>query len=837
MTLASLLAQSLRMTARDWRSGEVRLLAAALAVAVAALASVAFFVDRAQRALERDAAMFIGGDVAIDSDRPIDPSLAVQAEARDLQVAQTVTFPSMAVSAAHPDRSVLAAIKAVSSAYPLRGAIKLRAPHGDAATGHGPEARSTWVDPQLLDSLDLSIGAQIRLGESTFRVAGVIAAEPDRGAQFMSFAPRMMIRLDDLAATELVQPASRVTYHLLVAGAPESVQPFSAWVRARLQRGQRLQSLQEGRPDLHAALERARQFLTLVALLAAMLAAVAVATAARRFSQRRIDSCAVLRCLGLRPRDLVGLFALQFAWIGCIGSLVGVLAGSALHMAIVGALSGLLPTELPVASMIPALQAFACGLALLAGFALAPVMRLRRVPPLRVLRRDTAAWPERPAAAVYAAAAATFMGLLLWLSRDLRLALFTAGGFAGAGLIFAGGAWAWLAALRALRQAAGRLPAGAGLALAALVRRPGATIVQAIALSFGLTALLVMAIVRTDLLSQWHAQIPPDAPNRFIINIQPDQTRAVVAQLKDAGIAAELFPMVRGRLVAINGAAVDPSRYPAERGRGLVEREFNLSYMVDAPAYNRIVQGHWFGPDSSELSIERGIAETLGIHLGDELSFDIAGEVIRARVTSVRELSWDSMRVNFFVIMAPPLLQDRPQTFITSIYVPPARGEEGVDPASRLVRQFRNLTVIDTGVVLAQVRSVLEQVSRAVQFVFAFALIAGVLVLYAALSATQDERGHHAALARAFGAVRRQLRRAQLVELSAIGSIAGLLAGLGANAIGWLLARRVLHFDYHVGLWPFAVGIVMGAACAIAGGSLALRRVIGTPPWIVLREL
>ena len=837
MTFAGLLAQSLRMTARDWRSGEVRLLVVALVVAVAALASVAFFVDRAQRALERDAAMFIGGDLALNSDRPIDTSFGSQAAAVGLEIAQTVTFPSMAVSAQHPERNVLAAIKAVSSAYPLRGTMKLRTPDGEVAA-RGLQAASAWVDPQLLDSLDLSVGESIRLGEATFRVAGVIAAEPDRGAQFISFAPRVMVRLDELAATELVQPASRVTYHLLVAGSPESVQAFSGWLRPRLARGQRLQSLQEGRPDLHAALERARQFLTLVALLAALLAGVGVATAARRFCERRIDSCAVLRCLGLQPRDLAVLFALQFAWIGCVGCLAGVLAGSALQVMIVRTLAGLLPTELPAASMVPALQAFACGFALLAGFAMAPVMRLRNVPPLRVLRRDLAAWPQPPAAVVYLSAAATFLGLLLWLSRDLRLALVTAGGFAAAGLAFAGGAWAWLAALRGLRQAAGRLPAGAGFALAALLRRPTATIIQVVALSFGLTALLVMATVRTDLLRQWRAQLPPDAPNRFIINIQPDQARAVAARLKDAGIAAQLFPMIRGRLVAINGDPLDPRRYGAERARGLVEREFNLSYMADAPSYNRIVQGRWFGPDAAELSIEQGIAQTLGIHLGDELSFDIAGEIVRATVTSVRELSWDSMRVNFFVIMAPSLLRERPQTLITSIYVP-ANEPVGhrADPTSQLVREFRNLTVIDTGLVLAQVRSVLEQVSRAVQFVFAFALAAGVLVLYAALSATQDERGHQAALVRAFGAVRRQLQQVQLVELSAIGSIAGLLAGLGASAIGWVLARQVLHFDYHFSLWPFAVGVALGCACAIAGGSLALRRVIGTPPWIVLREL
>ena len=834
MTAAGLLAQSLRMTARDWRSAEVRLLAAALAVAIAALSSVGFFVDRAQRALERDAAMFIGGDLALDSDRPIDQTVRTRAGALGLQVAQSVTFPSMAVSGPHPERNVLAAVKAVSGGYPLRGAMKLRRSDGESAASGGPAPGTAWVDPQLLDSLDRGAGQTIRLGESSFRVVGVIASEPDRAAQFLSFAPRVMIGLDDLAATELVQPASRVTYHVQVAGSAEAVERFTDWLRPQLQRGQRLQTLQEGRPDLHAALQRARQFLTLVALLAAMLAAVAVATAARRFSQRRIDSCALLRCLGLRPRDLLILFGLQFLWIGLTACLVGVLTGCALHLTIVQSLAGLLPASLPPVSPVPALQAFACGLVLLGGLALAPVMRLQSVPPLRVLRRDLSAWPGPPTAIIYAVASAAFVGLLVWLSRDLRLAAITAGGFAGASLLFAAGAWAWLGALGRLRRSGRRLPAGVRFALAALGRRPAATIVQVVALSFGLTASLVMATVRTDLLRQWRAQLPPDAPDHFIINIQPDQAAAVEARLRQLGVAdPRLFPMVRGRLVAINGHGVDAARYGDERARGLVEREFNLSYMAEAPAYNRIVQGSWFGADAAELSIEQGIARTLGIALGDEMSFDVAGQIVTARATSVRELSWDSMKVNFFIIMSPALLRDQPQTFITSIRVPPQRS----DPMSGLVREFRNLTVIDTGIVLAQIRSVLDQVSRAVQFVFLFALAAGLLVLYAALSATQDERGHQAALVRAFGASRRQLWQAQLFELSALGSLAGILAGLAANGIGWLLAHQVLRFDFQIEASPLIAGALLGAASAIAGGTLALRRVIATPPWIVLREV
>lgn len=833
MTFPQLWIQSLRASWRDARSPEVRLLVLALAVAVAALASVGVFVDRAQRALERDAAAFIGGDLALDSDRRIDPAIAAQAAADGLQVARSVTFPSMVLSGPHPERGVLTALKAVSGGYPLRGSLMLRTPQGAAvAAVGGPPPGAAWIDPQLLGSLDVAPNQTIRLGDSSFRVAGLIASEPDRGAQFFSFAPRVMIRLDDLPATDLVQPASRVMYHLQFAGAPQAVARFTGWLTPRVHGGERLQTLGQGRPDLHAALGRARQFLTLAALLAAVLSAVAVATAVRAFSQRRLQDCALLRCLGLPPRDLLWLLGLQFLWIGAAASLAGAAAGSALHVVLVRALAAFLPAALPPVSVLPALQACACGIVLLGGLALAPVVRMHRVTPLRVLRRELKG-PGRPAVTVYALAMVSFALLLLWLARDARLAAFTAGGFAAAGVLFAGAAALWLKALQWLRERADRLPTSLSFALAAMGRRPGATVLQMVALSFGLTTLLVMAMIRTDLLRQWRAQIPVDAPNHFIINIQPDQVVAVTQRLEQVGVAdPKLYPMVRGRLVAINGQNVDASRYGDERARGLAEREFNLSYMSDAPPANRIVQGHWFAPDAPELSIEQGIADTLGVHLGDRLGFDVAGQIVTARTTSVREVSWDSMKVNFFVIMAPPLLRDQPQTWITAVHIPP----QPVDPAAALVHRFRNLTVIDTGALLSQVRSVLDQVSRAVQFVFVFALASGLLVLYAALSASQDERARQAALVRAFGASRRRLWEAQLIELCALGAMAGALAGLAANGIGWLLAHQVLHFEFTLELAPLLIGAALGAVCAAAGGTLALRRVIATPPWVILRE-
>lgn len=840
MKAGALLALSMRMAARELRAAEVLQLAAGVILAVASLASVGFFVDRAQRALQQEAAAFLGADLALQSDRPIDETLRQQAGALGLQSATTVAFPSMAADPADPDHPLLVSVKAVSAGYPLRGSLRLlegRA-EGAGAASEPLAPGSAWIDPGVRDSLGIAVGASLRLGDSTFRVAGVIASEPDRGAIWATLAPRVMIRVDDLAATRLVQPASRVGFRLLAAGPADAVDRYAEWLRPRLAGGQRLQSLKEGRPDLQSALDRSRQFLTLVALLAAMLSAAAIASSAGRFVARRIDATAVLRCLGLGGREVLALYLAELMAVGLAASAAGALLGWLSQFALVRLLAGLLPPDLPPASPSAALRAIGCGVVLLAGFGAAPLARLRRVAPLRVLRRETLPVADAPSLLVYAAAAAAF-ALLLALVGNLRLALMTAGAFAAAALLFAAVAWLWLRLLaRARRAGTGTAGAGGaagalGLALAAVARRPAAAVGQITAVALGLCALLVMAFVQRELVRQWQAQVPPDAPNRFIINIQPDQADAVIARLQAAGVAGvSLSPMIRGRLVSINGQPVESARLDGERARSLVEREFNLSYAAQPPAWNRIVEGRWFGAGARELSIEEGIAHTLGIRLGDRLCFDVAGDTVCAEATSLRHLSWDSMKVNFFVIAAPELLKDQPQSLITSIHVAPG----APDPTGALVRSFRNLTVIDTTQVLSQVSGLLGRVTQAVQFVVLFAVGAGVLVLYATVSSSQDEREREAALMRALGATRRRLWTLQFIELAAVGACAGALAGLGADAVGWWLARKALGFDFTPGLIPVAAGIAGGIACALAGGSIALRRVASSPPMRALRE-
>ena len=595
-------------------------------------------------------------------------------------------------------------------------------------------------------------------------------------------------------------------------------------------KGVRIESIESGRPEIRSTLDRAQQFLSLVGLLSSFLAAVAVALAARRFMLRHLDACAMLRCFGMTQAQVTGLYLQEFLLIGVVGSVLGVLLGFAAHFALLGWLADLVPNSLPAASWWPALQGLVVGVLLLVGFALPPLLQLRNVPHNRVLRRD-ASTPKASSIATYLLGTLVFVGLLLWQAGDLKFGLLTALGFLGACGLFALLAWGCLLALNSVRGWSHHQ--GWRFAIQGLQRRPGATIVQIVALGLGLMALLLLTVIRGDLIAAWRQSTPADAPNRFVINIQPDQKDAIALRLQQAHISqAPLFPMIRGRLVQINDKPVTNDSYQDDRARRLVDREFNLSTMLDLPPQNTIVAGRWLDDSRPQASVEEGAAKTLGLKLGDRLQFDIAGQLLSVPITSIRKLEWGSLRVNFFVIINPTALRDMPQTWITAFHLPPQQ----TALANLLTRDYPNLTVIDIGSVLQQIQGIVDQVVAAVQFLFLFALLAGALVLYAALVGTQDLRIREAGLLRALGATRRQLAQAQRIEVLLVGGVAGLLAATGAGLTGWALARNVFDFDWHISVWLWLAGAVAGMFCTLAGGWLGLRKVLGQPPLQTLRE-
>ncbi len=829
-----------RQLVRDFRAGELRLLALAVLLAVAALTAVGFFADRLNSALSRDARQLLGGDAVVGSDRPTPPELVADAARLGLATARTTSFPSMARA---PDErggaSRLVAVKAVSDGYPLRGQLQLRrADAGEArAVARGPARGTVWVDAPLLESLGLGVGDRLLLGDASLAIDAVIVIEPDRGAGFMSFAPRVMLHDDDLAATQLVQPASRVTYRFAVAapdGArPQAVAEFVRLAEKRIEsvplRGVRVESLESGRPEMQQTLGRAEKFLNLVALLAALLAAVAVGIAARDFAQRHLDDCAMLRVLGLSQRRIAGAYTLEFAAIGILASLAGALVGWIVHHVFVWLLAGLVDAQLPAAGPLPALFGVGVGLTLLLGFGLPPVLQLARVPALRVLRRDVGAL-KASSALVLLAGAGGFAALLLAVASDVKLGAIAVGGFAAAVAVFALLSWGAVTLLRRTVPET-RAPRWLVLATRQIAARPAYAVLQVSALAVGLLALVLLVLLRTDLVASWRQATPPDAPNRFVINLQPDQEQGFKSMLAREGVSRhDWYPMIRGRLVAINGEAVTGDRFAEDRAARLVEREFNLSHGALPPAHNEVVAGRWQRDEAGGLSVEQGLAETLGLALGDRLSFDIAGQVREARITSLRKVDWGSMRVNFFVIFPLAEMDDVPVTYVSAFRAPAAPGFD-----NRLTREFPNVTNVDVSASIAQVQRVLDQVIRAVEFLFGFTLVAGLVVLFAAITATREQRAREYAVMRAMGAGGRLLTQVQRAELLGVGALAGALASVAAVVVGWLLARYAFEFAWNPALWVPLAGAVAGALLALAAGWWGLREVLRRPVMATLR--
>ena len=840
-----------RTLQRDLRAGELRLLIVAVTLAVAALTAVGFFADRLKGGLQRDARQLLGGDAVVRSDGITPAAFVAKARALGLRAILTVSFPTMGrASDADGGASRLVAFKAVPEGYPLRGSMKVS--DGAEASGNStrdiPAPGTAWADASLLDSLNLKLGQTLLMGDASFKLTRIIVQEPDRGAGFISFSPRAMINSADVAATNLIQPASRTSYRFAVAGDDKAVSDYVKWANEEIKkpfaqsgiRGVRLESLESGSPEMRQTLDRAEKFLNLVALLAALLSAVAVAIVARGFAAKHLDDCAMLRVLGQPQRTIALAYAFEFVLVGLAASALGVAVGFGVHYGFVVLLAGLVETALPAATVWPVVFGMGMGLTLLLAFGLPPVLQLASVPPLRVIRRDVG--NLKPASiAVLGVGMLGFAALLVAASSDLKLGLIAVGGFAAAVLVFAVASYA---AVKLLRASVNEDVAPRWLVLATrqLSARPVYAVVQTSALAVGLLALMLLVLLRTDLISSWRKATPPDAPNRFVINVQPEQGEAFQKALRDGGVTKfDWYPMIRGRLVAVNGKSITPDDFEDDRAKRLVDREFNLSNSTEQPAHNQTVAGKWTPGEKDAISVEDGLAKTLGLKLGDSLRFDMGGQTSDAKITSLRKVDWGSMRVNFFVMYPVAQLTDVPVSYISAFRAPEPTAVAAGQPRPQsfdntLVKAFPNITNVDMSSTLAQVQRVLDQVIRAVEFLFGFTLAAGLVVLFAAITATREERAREFAIMRAVGARASLLRQVQRAELAGVGLLAGFLASVVALAVGWGLARYVFDFSW-TGSWTVPVlGSLAGAVLALAAGWWGLRSVLNTPVVETLRK-
>ncbi|MEO8383782.1 MAG: FtsX-like permease family protein [Betaproteobacteria bacterium] len=824
---------ALRMFRRNAKSTEARVLLVALLIAVMSVTTVSFFADRVESALNRQASELIAADAVVLTDKPIAAKFREEAKRLNLKTAEATTFPSMVSGDQENGQGVnLAEIKAITEAFPLRGKIRIADTPGAAsrdAVGI-PAPGTVWVPEVLLARINAKVGDELRVGAQKLKIAAIIIKEPDSVLDYFGIAPRVMLNMQDLAGTRLVQVGSRATYRFLLSGEPNAIEAFRATFAGKLQRGERIEGVRDARSEVRVALDRAQRFLGLAALLSVVLASVAVALAARRFSQRQMDGAAMMRCLGATQADIFSLNLIQFLLLGVFACIVGTAAGYAAQGVLAAMLSGFLTVELPAPTLIPAIQGSVIGLVLLLGFTLPPLLALRKVSTLRVLRRDVDPF-DAGATFAYLLGFATLAALIIWRAGDVKLGTIALGGFVGALLVAALAGWLLINFASGLR---GATSGSWRYGIANMKRHAGGSLVQIMALGLGLMAMLLLTLVRTDLIAGWQSSMKPDMPNRFVINIQSDQLGEVKSYFASRNMSTpDLYPMVRGRLVEINGKPVVSARYGDERAKRTSEREFNLSWASTMQADNKIVAGKFWAADTTEkqFSVEEGIAKSLGIKLDDTLTYDIAGSRFTAKVTSLRKVEWDSFKANFFVISSPGVLDSYPASYITSFHLPP--GNEAV--VNGLVKQFPNVSVIDLTAIMAQVRTITDQVANAVSFVFLFALAAGLVVLYAAIAATQDERVYDAAIMRTLGASRKQMVVVQLAEFLAIGLLSGLIASVGAMGLAMVLSDKVLGVPYSPNLLIPLIGIVGGGAGIALAGLLGTRKAVSTPPLVTIR--
>ena len=824
---------SARLAWRDWRSGELRLLLGAVLVAVASVTSIALFVDRLQQALLEQSATFLAADRVLRGPAPAPESVRAEAAARGLEQAETVGFATMLYHG--DDANLLASVKAVSEHYPLRGVLRRASePFGeDAPTDALPEPGEVWLDSRLFPALGLAVGDAVEIGFARLRIAGVLTREPDRGGGMTDLAPRALMRLEDLDATGIVQPGSRVSFRYLLRGDDADLQAVYDVLSPAERDRYRWLGARDSSAAIGNALERAESFLLLGGLLAVLLAGVAVALAAHRYARRHFDHVAVLKTLGATPERVLSSFLGVLLLVGGAGVLAGLGLGAAIQQGLLMVLRELIPGALPQPGLAPYLLGAVTGFICLLSFALPPLLGLRRISPMRVIRRDVdggnpAGW------LTYGAAAAGTVGLLLWYSGSAELTLLTLGAAGAVLLLFAGLAWLALRGTGALGMQAGSYWR---LALAGVRRRSGASIAQMLIFGLAIMLLLILLLVRTSLLDEWRQQLPEDAPNHFVMNVTPDELDAVEADLHGISqTVGELYPMIRGRIVAVNG--VPSGTWQVEHGNEYgddLDDERNLTFAAERPEQNRIVDGEWWPEDTTEalISLEDDYAVRHGLSLGDRLRVDVAGYLVEGQVTNLRRVDWDSLRPNFFVIFSPPMLEGVPTTYMTSFHLP--REQQRV--LNQFMRSYPTISVIPMEDIIRQVQDIVSRVTQAIELVLVLVLASGALVLLASIQSSRDERLAEHGLLRALGATRSLITGSLSVEFATLGALAGLLAVAGAELAVALLQTRVFGLDPSAHPLYWFASPVAGALIVLVVGLAGARHLVASPPMRVLRSL
>lgn len=817
-----------KLLQRDWRSGELRVIALSVLIAVASLTSVGFFTDRAYLAMQLQSSALMGGDLSFSSSRPIDEKIISLADEYGLQSASSVSFPSMLL---HGDEALLTSVKAISQQFPLRGAFQLsqQAFSNDyRQTTQAPQPGEIWVELRILQALGLKMGDSLHLGHAKFKLGAIIQQEPGRGGEMFNVAPRLILNQKDLANTGLVNSSSRIAYQFLVAGDRTEIQEFRKAVLKITDQYIRITDGNNARPEITTALGRAEQFLGLAAICSLLIAAVAIIVATRRYTQRHMNSCAIMRCLGATQRDIVFLFVSQMTLLGVVASILGCVIGYIAQFAISELLISLFEIQLPAGSYLPWAIGVFVGVMCILSFSLPSLLQLKDVPTLSVIRREIGKL-KSPGWLSYLSGIALLILLIIWQAKEIKIASYM---ILGTGLLVFCLYMMSRFLLYLIMRLAQRSTSWWRISLINITRRRNSSIIQICSLSVGLMVLILLTGFRQDLLVNWQNSIPPQAPNRFLINIQADQLLPLQEFFLQNGLAEpELYPMIRARLTHINGKKINLDHYDNPRTKHLLRREFNLSWSQDIPSHNEVVAGQWWGSEAqAQISMETGIAQTIGIKLKDVLTFRSGSQQVELQVANFRKVDWSSFKVNFFAIANPGQVDILATTYITSLYL----DKQGTDLLNALIKQFPNITVIDVAAIMNHVRGIINKVVLAVQYVFGFALIAGLIVLYSTLINSMDERNYEYALLRTLGANQQKIRYLIISEFAVQGFLASLFAVIASVSILFFIAQYGLKMEFSWPLWPWTYGIGGGSIGLVLLAYLGLRKTVRTPPMPVL---
>ena len=820
-----------------WRSGALRVLVFSLVLAVTGISAIGFFTQRVESALNQQGGLLLGGDLAIMSDHAISEAYLTRAKNQGIATAKTYEFASMVVFG---EASQLAEIKAVEHTFPLRGDLTLGKNTSDLGkvVNYVPKAGAVWVEPRLANLLNIKVGDVVEVGERKLHVGAILIREPSRGGDMFGFAPRLMMNAEDLPSTKLIQYGSRVKYQLLLAASPQQINQFSARAKPELKRGEKIQDVRNARPEIKSALDKAQQFLGLSAMVSVILSMVAMLLSSLPYIKQSLDTFALMRCFGASKNTVMQVLAIQTALIAFFSALLGVALGFLAQLGLAQLAGSLFLETLPPASGTPAFIGLIASIAMMFAVVIPHAWQMRNLTAMNILRRETLAQPIS-AQARFLPAALVMCGMIFWQAKDVKLAASTILALTLLSLAIVGLAFVLVSLAKRLFDLSPKSQTwnNVKLGVQGLNRRFGLSTVQMIGFSMGLMVLMLLALIRGDLIHSWQASLPLDAPNRFVINIQPKQITSVNTFFTEQKIKnGTVLPMIRARLISKNGQNMNGTQWESERAKHLAEREFNLSWAAKMQADNKLVAGLWWSPKEygkPYLSLEQDFAKTLGIQLGDKLLFDVAGTPLTLTVTNFRKVEWDTMRANFFAVTPPGVLDSYPANYISSFHLPLG----GDAPMNQLIRANPNLTVIDVAALMEQVRGIMQKMSNAIEYVFAFSLIAGLAVLYAALIATRDERVREATLLRVFGASRQQVGISYVAEFACIGLVSAFIATIAANSLAYYISAHVLNVPFHFNI-ILAVSITLIAALVIPLAAwLGLRGFLNIPARQLLNSI